>query len=301
MRLKEIQLVLSRVNSQEQGLTFDYSNNTLGNLNKFKGLLSIIEFVPIYEGVIARMRESELFQTTQNYLSIEREKGLHIYHTASYITDSASSLSRVLGELLPESEESSINVKLPEPNDFEDLIKTMATVQKSLSQVVVHKDIDGSVRINNWEHGSFWVELILGTTAAVSTVSSVIWAAAVISKKLSENEVLEKTVRSLEIKNESLEDILNRQKELTRLLVEAETNQVIDKHYSEKDPEQIKRVESSIKTFAKLIKEGAEVHPTLMAPEEVKNLFPNYKKIDLIESQIKRLEQLPKDHPEDTG
>ncbi|WP_238582276.1 hypothetical protein, partial [Cellvibrio sp. OA-2007] len=56
------------------------------------------------------------------------------------------------------------------------------------------------------------------------------------------------------------------------------------------------RVESSIKTLAKLIQQGAEVHPSLMAPESVKNLFPDYKKIDSITSQIKRLEKLPSEN-----
>lgn len=293
MRLQEIQRTLSDINFDDVGLRYDYDAKVLSNLNKFKKFLVIVTSLSIYENEIDQLHQSEIYKTAQDQLQHNSVKTLEIYRISNYLVNSASSLSLVFKKLLPISNSESINVKLPEPPDLEALVKTMSTLQKSISQVVLHKDIDGSVRVNNWEHGSFWIELILGTQAAVAVISSIAWAAAVVSKKFNENKVLEKTIKSMEIKNESLEDILESQKKVTQILIEAETNLVIDKHYTDRDPENIKRVESSIKTFAKLIQEGAEIHPTLVAPEEVQNLFPDYTKIGSIISQIKRLEQLP--------
>jgi len=298
MRLREIQQILKSVDFEKTRLEIDYHSNILSNIGNFKLFLDVVDQLSIYDNELSELYKSGIYKTSQNSLQLESKESRDIYSIACYLNDSASSLSLVFKKLLPASNEDSVNVKLPEPSDFEDLVKTMSTLQKSLSQVVVHKDIDGYVNINNWEHGSYWIELILGTQAAVAVVSSIAWAAAVVSKKYNENKILEKTVRSLDIKNESLEDILKSQKEMTRILVEAEANQVVDKHFTDRDPEQIKRVQASIKTFAKLIQDGAEVHSSLMAPEEVKNLFPDYKKIDLITSKIKQLEQLPADNDE---
>jgi hypothetical protein len=42
-----------------------------------------------------------------------------------------------------------------------------------------------------------------------------------------------------------------------------------------------------IKDLAGLIEKGAEIHPALTAPEDVKNLFPDFTKLELIESKQK--------------
>ncbi|WP_062060532.1 hypothetical protein [Cellvibrio sp. OA-2007] len=242
MRLKEIQRTLKDIDFENVGLRYDFNNDRIINIEKFKTFLNLIEALPIYEAEIEKLHRSQIYQTGHDTLKLESSEGRNIYQTSNYLVNSASSLSIVFEKLLPPTCEESISVKLPDPGNFDDLIKNMSILQTSLSQVVVHKDIDGYVNINNWEHGSYWIELILGTQAAVAVVSSIAWAAAVICKKYNENRILEQTVRSLEIKNESLEDILLRQKELTKQLISAETNQVIDKHYSDRDPEHIKRV-----------------------------------------------------------
>lgn len=41
--------------------------------------------------------------------------------------------------------------------------------------------------------------------------------------------------------------------------------------------------------MAELIGKGTEIHPSLMAPENVANLFPEISKLPLIESRIKKL------------
>jgi len=95
----------------------------------------------------------------------------------------------------------------------------------------------------------------------------------------------------MEIKNESLEDILNTQKELTNQLLENEAQSVLDEHFDDNnDNEQLERLKLTIKTFATLIQNGAEIHPSIMAPEKVQNLFPNYKNMDMLTTRIKQIE-----------
>lgn len=295
MRFKEIEKLLSIVDFNHVTLDIDNTGTSsprLKNIKAFKLFIEIVGKTSIYDDEIDILKQSMLYQTSQDSLVVTNDVGVDIYRRSKYLVDSSSALSLVFSKLLPPSSPESIIVKLPEPSDFEALVKTMSVLQTSISQVIVHKEIDGSIKINSWEFGSFWLDLFLGTSAAVSVVSSIAWSAAVISKKFNEDKILEATVRAMEIKNESLEDILESQKALTRQLIDNETKSVIDEHFTESDPEHSKRVEFSIKTLAKLIQEGAQVHPSLLAPEEVSNLFPNYKKLDSITSKIKQLEDL---------
>ena len=294
MRLKEIESYLQQVDFQKVRLSVGklrISDRELSNINAFKEFLNIIKKVDIYDDEINLLLESDLYSTTKDNLFTEDSRALNIYNTAKYLVDSTSSLNIVFKKLLPQSNEQSISIKLPEPSDFEALNKTMVTVQKSISQIISNDKIKGTTNINHWEFGSFWIELILGTEAAVALIASSVWAAAVISKKFSENKLFEQQARAMEIKNESLEDILETQKELTNQLLANEAQSVLDEHFdNNKDNEQLERLKLSIKTFATLIQNGAEIHPSIMAPEKVQNLFPNYKNIDMLTSRIKQIE-----------
>lgn len=64
---------------------------------------------------------------------------------------------------------------------------------------------------------------------------------------------------------------------------------ISSEHFHENTPENIERIKNSITTFADLIGKGAEIHPALVAPENVSNLFPDPTKLIGVESKIKRL------------
>jgi hypothetical protein len=42
--------------------------------------------------------------------------------------------------------------------------------------------------------------------------------------------------------------------------------------------------------MSELIQKGVEIQPSLHTPENVSNLFPNYKLLNLIESKTKQIE-----------
>lgn len=72
-------------------------------------------------------------------------------------------------------------------------------------------------------------------------------------------------------------------------MIQAEAEHIESEHFKNKAPENIERIKNSITTFADLIGRGAEIHPALVAPENVTNLFPDPTKLISVESKIKRL------------
>jgi len=292
MRLKEIEAYISLIDFEKIRVRIENvgGGKTLSNLIEFKDFLNIINNIGLYDDEIKFLLASSIYSTTQDQLLLTNNEAIKIYNITKYLVDSASSLELVFKKLLPQSNEQSVSIKLPEPSDLESLNKTMTTIQKSISQIISHEKINGTTKINYWEFGSFWIELILGTQAAVGLVASAVWSAAVISKKFNENKMFEQQARAMEIKNESLEDLLEAQKNITNQLLENEARSVLDEYFDSNDNEQLERLKLTIKTFATLIQDGAEIHPSLMAPEQVQNLFPNYKKMDSITSRIKQIE-----------
>ena len=73
-------------------------------------------------------------------------------------------------------------------------------------------------------------------------------------------------------------------------LVNAEATNLARTYYGEDvEAEQIERVKYTIREFSEMIAKGAEIHPALQAPENVKNLFPDFNKILSIESKTKMI------------
>jgi hypothetical protein len=296
MRLKQIQKILKQIDFEKCRLegTFNKLKNhyTFTNINGFKRLLLELSSLEIYQKEINALNKSEIYLTSNDSLIVEQRAYHHILSLSRYLINSAEPLLRVFENFLPPSDESSVSIKLPDPSDFEALVKSMSILHKVTSQVVINDIIKGHVKISNWEFGSFWIELILGSQAAVALIASISWSAAVITKKYKESEILEKQIRSLEIKNESLEDILESQKKLTNKLIEQETSAVVVQHFGkDMETEYSERLKYAIKMFAELIQQGAEIHPALNAPETVQNLFPDFKKIGTIATRIKQIEE----------
>lgn len=294
MRLREIKFILDSTDFGEAYLRVGERTSSgyyLINIINFKSFLDIIDKLVFFKEEVNILQQSEIFSTGQDTLFLLDKKADKIRNNANYLVQATESLSRVLSIMLVEQSENSIQIKLPRPSDFLSLIKFLSEFEKSINQVISNDKIGGQLQIKSWESGSFWIELLLGSQAAVSLIAGIAWAGAVISKKIKEGKILEQQVKSLEIKNESLNDILEKQKSMTDLLLEKEVRHLQIQHFeSDQDKEQFERLKMATKTFAELIQKGAEVHPALTAPEQVKNVFPNYKIIDTIASQIKLLE-----------
>ena len=74
-------------------------------------------------------------------------------------------------------------------------------------------------------------------------------------------------------------------------MIEAEARALYNESFEGDDNEQIERLKLSIKMLSNLIEKGAEIHPALNQPEQVSNLFPDMKKLNSLESRIKKLEE----------
>ena len=74
-------------------------------------------------------------------------------------------------------------------------------------------------------------------------------------------------------------------------MLNAEATHINSEHFQNNSPENIERIKNSIKIFSELIDKGAEIHPALIAPEQVSNLFPDIKNLLGLESKIKRISE----------
>lgn len=155
---------------------------------------------------------------------------------------------------------------------------------------MLDSEIESDFEIKTAEPGSIWLMVGVGTTIAINLVGGIAWAAAVIKRKNAEAKIFEQHTRTLELMNDQIDLYVNAQKTQLDNILQSEAEAIASKHYSAKDPETIERLKLSISTVADLIDKGAKILPTSES-DDVKQLFPEYGNLSMIESAIKKISE----------
>ena len=260
----------------------------LTGLNNIRFIINNLSKLGLFEQIIEPLKDSVIFTTGNDYMVIQSNEGGPINNRLTTLKTLVSNFLDVLLKTVPNEDINSINIKLPPISDFDQLSKVAREIHIGLTQVIYSDEINGETKIVSVENGSIWFNVFVGASA-VSVIASLVWASAVIYKKIQEGRMLSEQVRALKVKNESLEDVLKAQKAETDMMIEAEAQHIQHEYFKNNSPENIERIKNSISIFAELIGKGAEIQPALAAPESVSNLFPDPKNLIGLESKIKRL------------
>lgn len=295
MRLREIREIIA---NNYNKLNFDAASRGSGNIT-ISNFQRVIDSVNNMKDFKFLETELEKLKQIDDIYYNKSSEDIVIVDNVTYnafneiitlIKLKCSTAINIIDESIPDQNENSISVKLPNYNDLSDLSVFFSELDKALRQSLVNDVINGKVELQNFDSGSYWVEIIIGGGVALNFVAGLTWTAAVIRKKFLEGELLKKKVESMGIKNEALEEISDALSKELEIMVDTESKQLLDNQQINYDPEFLGRVKFSVKTLAKLIYEGTEIHHSLSAPEEVKNLFPDFTKIEAIQSTIKQIE-----------
>lgn len=273
----------SKMAGQGQNVTTEITG-----LVRIRQVVNDISTLNLFDSISNSLKSSVIFTTANDIMQVQVIEGQKIISNLNLLKTLSTNFLNVLLKTVPEEQVDSINIKLPTVNDFDELSKVSREIHIGLSQLIFNDEVNGKTKIVSVENGSIWLNVIVGTSA-VTVIASLVWASAVIYKKIQEGKLLAEQVRGLKVKNDSLEDILAAQKKETELMIQAEAEHISSEHFKKNAPENIERIKNSITTFADLIGRGAEIHPALVAPESVSNLFPNPTKLINVESKIKKL------------
>ena len=261
---------------------------SIGNLNITRSVIDDIDRIGLFSNLTDFLKKSAIYTTANDKMTIQYEEGRLIIQSLDTLKTLCYELFVTLAKTVPPENVNSINIKLPPISDFDELSKVSRDIHIGLTQVIFSEDIKGQTKIESVENGSIWINVFVGATA-IPVIASLVWASAVIYKKIQEGKLLAEQVRGLKVKNESLEDILKAQKAETELMIQAEAEHIQSEYFKNTTPENIERIKNSISTFAELIGRGAEIQPALVAPENVTNLFPDPTNLIGLESKIKKI------------
>jgi hypothetical protein len=297
MTLRELRAALETMDLKNPMFTISAHLNgghsgMVNSLSVFRSRIQALAEIPFFQSEKEAIFNSFLFQTVSDQLVHDLQELQKYLVISESIRLGAKALKDAIDAVLPPPDETTVVVKLPDAQDLETIIGYLTSLQRSLSQNVINDKIGGQVSVKSWQSGSLWLDIYLGTSAAVTLVGGMLWSAAVVRKKQHEARVMENIADSLKIKNEMLEQLRKGADSQIQLLIESEARALAVHSFEDGDNhEQIERLKLGIKDFAELIDKGAQIHPSLLAPEKVQNLFPNYHQLESIESKQKLLQE----------
>jgi len=296
MRLREIAEIVNDAITVIDDISI-VTNSSSGviqilDLTTLRSILNEIEETGILTEIVEALKSNPVYTNTADKMTITADDRNFLSRNISLLKSGLQNIAKSINDKIPPAnQEDFISIKLPEVHDFDDLAKAFDLLKKAISIPISSNEIGGKVNIKNFDNGSLWVDITVGSTIAVSLIGSIAWAGAVIYKKINEARISEQFISTLNINNEHLENIKRAASAQIDTLIDLEAAAIANQYYSSDDVENLKRLSLSIGSMSKLISKGAEIHPSLLAPEKAANLFPPYNNLGIVESMVKQIDK----------
>ena len=265
-------------------------NYRLKDLSKLREAILKFDSLIYLESNIDKLKEGPLFNASNDSIDLKTSEFSKI---SSFVNKLRTGLEFFILQFESndlELDDTNLNIKLPQFKNFSDLSIVAKDFKKSLEIPLLDSKIDSDLNILSAEPGSIWLIIGVGSLLAVKLVGRIAWSAAVLKKKNSEAKIFEQHARTLELKNEHFESMVQAQKIQLNNLLEREANAISKEYYTADSPESIERLKLSITTISNLIDKGAQILP-ISTSDDVKQLFPEYEKLSLLESAIKKISE----------
>ncbi|MBP2115446.1 hypothetical protein [Paenibacillus silagei] len=253
--------------------------------------LSQIGFIDAEIEILKGMDYIYSNKSSVDYVDVDKSAKLNLERAEQYIKKKIDSILDVAHISIPPESSESIDVKLPNFKSLKDTSKFFNDLNNILEIVVVNKDINGKVELENFESGSLWISIGLGTSAAVSIIGNIVNTALNLKSKYYETETLKAAARSLNATADAQELLVKALDEsLTNVSKVHATELLENSPINNNTPEYLSKFEHVVITFTRLIYEGAEIHPALNAPKDTKDKFPSYPKL-IQSNSVKELQE----------
>jgi hypothetical protein len=281
MNIRSVESILQSIDLPKESLDFG-AEYVVGNLSGFKGLMSKINDLPLFQAPKEMLLASSIYTASEDSIKVQDSEYNSIYLMHSNVVNGITAFLDFFKDLLPPEDDDSVTIKIPDPSDFNEAVEFQSDFLIAISQNVVNPTIGGQVILKAWEPGSFRLTLNLGSNLAVGLVGGMASAAAKAIKKHQEGKGFEQMVKGLDVKNEAIQEVLRGLQVYVNGLLGVEAKKLNTESFGDSaNPEQETRLLHGIKLFMGLIEKGAEIHPSLKSSERVKDLFPDFSKLSL--------------------
>lgn len=296
MRLREIKFLLAKYSDkivyQEQQLNNGNSYRVIG-LEKAINAINQLSVLGFLDPDIERLKQFDTVyysKSKDDQMILEKATHFEVKNIIRIAKEKTEGFQALIANSISEHKDDIVSVKLPEYNDLNDLSVFFKNLNQALKTGLMNDEIKANYHLQSFDTGSMWVDIAVTSGAAIKFLGEIIKTAMSVKEQSYQLQASKTHLSMLKIKEETLKDLQAAVDVQLDAIVEAETQRL--KGEKEIDPEALNDIKHSVKTFSQLINEGAQFHPSLDAPQEVSESFPEPPKTELLGQAQGLLEQL---------
>lgn len=265
--------------------------HTVERLSDLRIKVHLATELPVIGPLASEINESQPLQMLYEKVDIEPQTWMTLSSTANKIDVYIEAIIAVITAVSGGSpDENEVSIKIPSANQLGSVTESLSRIDRFLNQAMSILPESPSFTVRRWDNGSLWIDVLVSSVSGVILIGGLAWAAACAFKKYQEGRILEKMTESLGMKNELLGVIRDGVDKAVNEVIDAEARRLDAKHSKAKgEPESIQRLQFCIRELYEMVRSGTEIHPSLLAPEDVKNVFPNMEEILSLPSTQKLL------------
>ncbi len=262
----------------------------LTNADTLQNAIKELDELEMFDEIIEVLKKQSFYSHTTNSIVIPDQEYRVLLQKIPELKRVAEGVSYAITQTIDEDDENVVSIKIPKPQNFEDLKIISDKLHKVFSQTLTAEELNGGIRIKNFDTGSYWIDIVASSKEIVAVIAGLAWSGVIVYKKLQEGRILQEKARELKISNNAIKEIVDKSKEKTNEIADMEANHLYKMFFKGKNNEQVERIKLALKELADLYSKGAEIHPSLNAENKIIESFPDFDRIDSIMTKIKQLE-----------
>lgn len=296
MRLNEMYFLIQRTLDNwvdlkfienKKGTTLDaYSCD---NYKAFVDLIKPLNILPVVaEGISFLSTESKrTFVGGRAYIS--QNNLSTIQATSNRIKTYLEAMAQLCETMGIKSRADGFDIKLPPNITLEELSKCLKDFDTIFTQCPTLRQ-EGKVNLENVDIGSIWLvfTVIGGSVIFLKALAELVDKALIIRSHWLTCKEEEERVKTLGLKNDTLESLVGVHSEVLKKIKEDAVNELAQAHSIE-DPKEKERLSLSLNLLDSWMQRGVEVYSAIGSAEEVKAVFPPIERQALSEEVIKMI------------
>jgi hypothetical protein len=207
------------------------------------------------------------------------------------------SVVEAIEEAIPEQNENSVSIKLPNYNQLSEIHSFIKDLDTIINQSLIDQ-YKGPVKLQNFDTGSNWLEIVFENKDSLIFFGGLVhYSALLVKGHYLQSKQMKNRITTLEADEQAKQLILTALDNSVKAQAQFYANALMnDFNISESQHEFHSSLTHNIEKFADLISKGTEVHTALNAPDEAQERFPSPTETQsLIETVVKLLPDVQSD------
>lgn len=175
---------------------------------------------------------------------------------------------------LPKQSENSITIGLPDYTHFKSVGGATEELSKSLSIICSIENYRSEIKIQNFDSGSLWLEIVVGTSATVSFIGFITKIAFSVVAQYRGLKMQKLSLESMEIEISEKDKLYKGIDEIFNYQVRQALENAIESEDKQIDSEDISKLAKAVAILTPLLEQGATFAPASVQSPEIKAEFP---------------------------